>query len=48
MPNVTKKELDAYKKKHMKYHHEERKKDEKEDKRDIKTAIRKAKLGKSK
>jgi hypothetical protein len=46
MSNVTKKELNAYKKKHMKFHREEAKKDKREDKKMIKVAIRKARLRK--
>lgn len=45
---VTEKELNAYKKKHMKYHHEEEKEDLKKDKKLIKTALRKAKIAKRK
>jgi hypothetical protein len=44
MPAVSKREFSSYKKKHMKFHHEEEKRDERKDKKLIKVAIRKAKL----
>jgi len=45
---LTKKEFDAYKKKHMKFHHQEERIDERKDKKIVKAAIRKARLGRKK
>jgi hypothetical protein len=44
MATVTKKEFDAYKKKHMKFHHQEEAMDERKDKKIVKVAIRKTRL----
>lgn len=45
---VTEKELSAYKKKHMKFHHKEEREDTVKDKKLISAALRKAKLSKRK